>query len=122
MKKKLIITLILICSLFINGCKKEEKAPKLLEKSFDFPEETDETKTNETETKTDETKTNETEIIEKTPTNEKTLIETKNSIESIKNELLDKLLILRRDYAYGEQTDYFYNNPMKKQHSKVLHL
>lgn len=27
-----------------------------------------------------------------------------------KNELLDKLLILRRDYAYGEQTDYFYNN------------
>ena len=24
--------------------------------------------------------------------------------------MLDKLLILRRDYAYGQQTDYFYNN------------
>ena len=29
---------------------------------------------------------------------------------SPKNELLDKLLILRRDFAYGEQTDYFYDN------------
>lgn len=27
-----------------------------------------------------------------------------------KNELLDKLLTLRRDFAYGEQVDYFYNN------------
>ena len=27
-----------------------------------------------------------------------------------KNEMLDKLLILRRDFAYGNQTDYFYHS------------
>lgn len=33
-----------------------------------------------------------------------------NNNISPKNELLDKLLVLRKDFAYGDQIDYFYNN------------